>query len=589
MHKSAAADVFEAGDFEIHLGSGELFRRGEKVHLQERPFQILAMLLKCRGEMVSREQLRQGVWKSGTFVNFDQNLNIAVAKLRKALGDSTEHPFYIETVASRGYRFIAPVHSVERRENSDQQNGKGKLIRLAVLPFEGRNTTPEQTYFAAGLTDELIAQLGQLYSKHLRVIALTSTARYKGTNKTLRQIGRELRVDYILEGGVRGAGDRMRITTQLVQVEDQTYLWGDSYEVPLTDMLTVQNEVAANIARALKLGLLPGRQNPLIQHSPSVGAYLLYLKGRQHLFKRTEESLLKSAEYFERAIAEDAEYDMAYCALAESHLYRGLMGYAVPAEIFLKTKEAAQKALEMNDTLPEAHAYLGAVKYLHEWNWPEAEQMFERALRLNPGNASSHRLYGQYLSRRNRHAEAFEEIQRALEFDPLPMMTNATICSVLYNAHRYDQALVEVQKILELEPKSAPALMFLGLIYEQKGMMENAAAALQMETSNHPNNPLAWGHLGHVYAVMHDTENAREVLRKLQELSSTHYVPAFCLSLVHLGLNDQDATWELLERAYEERSPFLAFFLGPDPRFDRLRSDAKFQDLLGRIGLNGAC
>jgi len=588
MYKPAVAEVLRAGDFEIHLGSGELFRHGEKVHLQERPFQILAMLAKCQGEMVSREQLCHGVWKSGTFVNFDQSLNIAVAKLRKALGDSTDHPLYIETVASRGYRFIAPVHSVERRESSDQHNEKGRLIRLAVLPFEGRNTTPEQTYFAEGLTDELISRLGQLYPRQLRVIARTSTARYNGTNKTLRQVGRELRVDYILEGSVRGDGHRMRITTQLVQVQDQTYLWGNSYEYPLADMLTVQNEVAANVARALKLGLLPGRQSSLIQHSPSVGAYLLYLKGRQHLLKRTEDSLIKSAEYFQRAIAEDAEYDMAYSALAESHLYRGLMGYAVPADIFLKTREAARKALEINDTLPEAHAYLGAVKYLHEWNWSEAEQMFERALRMNPGNASSHRLYGQYLSRRNRHAEAFEEIQRALEFDPLPMMTNATICSVLYNARCYDRALVEVQKILELEPKSAPALMFLGLIYEQKGMLEHAVTALQMETVNHPNNPLAWGHLGHVYAAMHDAEKASEVLQKLQELSSTHYVPAFCVSLVHLGQNDHDSTLELLERAYDERSPFLAFFLGPDPRFDRLRSEPRFQDLLGRIGLYGA-
>src|SRR5579885_3312093 len=456
MGKLHAGQVFRFADFEVRLRSGELMRQGSKIHLQERPFQLLAMLLERQGDMVSREELCEALWPAGTFVNFDHSLNIAVAKLRRALGDSAENPAFVETVASRGYRFIANAQRSDRKIKSPGDSADRGAIRLAVLPFQTRETDSRQSFFADGLTDELIVQLGQLYPHQLSVIARTSSSRYRGTSKPVRQIGRELKVDYILEGGVRGGEDRIRITAELIHASDEAQVWAEAFDYPAGDFIGVQNAVAASIARALQLELLPAQARTFTQHAPNIKAYLCYLKGRHHLLKRTEEGLQRSTEYFENAILEDPQYDLAYSALAESYLYLTLMGYGIPRELFTRTREAASRALAINDNLSEAHAYLGAVKYLYDWDWPAAEKLFRRALELNPGNASAHRLYGQYLSRQGRHEEGFSEIQRALEFDPLAMMTNATLFSILYNSRRYEEAFTEVLKVLELEPRSAP-------------------------------------------------------------------------------------------------------------------------------------
>lgn len=563
------------GEFEADIQNGELRKNGRRIRLQGKPFRILAMLLERPGEVVTREQLRQQLWPTGTYVDFDHSLNIAIAKLRRALSDSTENPLYVETLVGRGYRFSM----------SAQPRKKGK-IRLAVLPFANPGA-PEQTCFGDAISEEIIIRLGHLFTDELGVIAGTSTLRYKDTNKSVAKIGRELKADYILEGTVRGVGDRMRITARLIRAIDQTHMWADRYDVDFGDVLTIQDKVYESIAECLGMKLLSRWQAPTPKtETTNHEAFLDYVKGRYHQSRHSEAGLRKSIEYFERAIQRDENYGAAYGALANSRAMLGIWGYerAAPQEFFPLVKACASKGLEINSSLSECHTTLAVVKYLFEWDWQGTEKLLLRATQLNPSDAIAHAVYSYFLSSRSRHEEAILESRCACEADPLSPTTRAVLGAAHYFARRYDDAVEALKSTAELEPTCGFALMWLGLVYCQKSFFSDALWCLKTANAHEPENTtiLAW--LGETYARAGQDQEADEVFGRLRHLAKERYVSAFDFAMICAARGQRNHAFEWLEKAFEERSPFIAVFLNADPRLDDLRSDARYHTLINRIG-----
>jgi TolB-like protein/DNA-binding winged helix-turn-helix (wHTH) protein/Flp pilus assembly protein TadD len=570
--------VIRFGTFEVDPSSGELRKRGIRIRLPEQSFKILLMLLMHPGALVTREELRRKLWPDGTFVDFDHGLNAAINRLRVALDDSAGNPRFVETLAHRGYRFIG----------SAEGPSKGfPGTRLAVLPFDNLSGDVGQEYFSDGMTEELITQLGRLEPRRLAVIARPSAMRYKGTNKRIDEIGGELSVDFILAGSVRRTGERVRITAQLVQVRDQTQLWAESYDRTLSDILDLQSEVAKAIAREIKFALSPGAQARLTTHREvDPEAYEAYLKGRHYWNKRTEEGLKKAAEYFRQAIEKNPRYALAYSGLADSYTLLGDAGYGClpPREAARGAKPAAIKALEIDDTLAEAHTSLGSVKEQFEWDWEGAEREYKRALELHPGSAIAHHWYAYLLAQTGRLEEAAAEIGSARELDPLSLIINTDLGWVHYLARRYGQAIEQLLKTLELDSSFIRAHYLLGRSYLEKAMYRESIGNLQRAADLSGRNPVYVAGLGCAYAASGKRDEAAHILNELKETSERRYVPCYDIAIVHVTLGQKDDALVWLEKAFEEGSDFKDE-LGAGPALDPLRSDPRFQDLLRRVGL----
>src|SRR5947207_5533049 len=417
------------GEFELDAAAGQLYRKGAKLRLQEQPLQILEILLQHPGKVIAREELREKTWPSDTFVDFDHGINNAIKRLREALGDNTETPRYIETLPRRGYRFIGKIEREAPRFRS-----------LAVLPLENLSRDPEQEYFAEGLTEALITTLAKI--GELRVVSRTSAMVYKDARKPLREIARELEVDVIVEGTVLRAGDRVRITAQLIDPEKETHLWAESYQRHLRDVLDLHAELGQSIARQVQVKLPPQEQAQLAQSRPvNPEAYEAYLKGRYHWNRRSREGLPKGAQYFQEAIAKDAGYAAAYARLADC--LAGLSNYNVvqPDERCGKAKKLALQALELDPSLAEAHTSLAWVHTWYDYDFVAAEREFERSLELNPRYATAHQFFGFYLGMMGRYEEAYTEIKRAIRLDPLSSVFEWSLGFVYWMARRYDQAI----------------------------------------------------------------------------------------------------------------------------------------------------
>ena len=428
--------------FAVDLQAGELRKHGMKVRLQEQPFQMLLVLLERPGEVVTREELQKRLWPGDTFVDFEHSLATAVKKLRHALGDSAVHPQFIETLPRRGYRFIATLEAEPRAR---------KPI-LAVLPFENLTGDPGQEYFSDGMTEEMIARLGRLYPQRLGVIARASAIRYKNTDKDIDQIGRELGADYVLKGSVRSAGDQVRITVELIQAKDRTHLWADSFEGDRANVLAIHSEVARHIARSLHVELLPVKRAAMAGASTAnQGAHGAFLKGRYCLNKGTAEGVKNAIEHFEEATSRDSSYAVAYAgsavALDLADYFRVFPG----RQAFPRAKAAAIKALELNDSLPEAHNALAFAKHSFDWDWAGAEQAYQRAIELNPNFATARHWHGFYLGMLGRVDEALAEVRRAQELNPLSLIIRTHLGLMLYRGRRYDEAIEQFRQTLEME------------------------------------------------------------------------------------------------------------------------------------------
>jgi TolB-like protein/Tfp pilus assembly protein PilF len=465
-----------------------------------------------------------------------------------------------------------------------QRRRRSKTIdSLAVLPLANAGGDANAEYLSDGITESLIYSLSQL--PKLRVMARSTVFRYKGKPVDPQEVGRELNVRAVLTGRVVVLGERLVIKTELVDAADGALLWGEQYARPLADILAVQEEISTDITDKLRLKLTGKEKKQLAKrHTDNTQAYHLYLKGRFHWNKRTPDSFRKGIEYFLAAIAKDPAYALAHAGLADCYNMLGAYGALPPREAYPKAEAAARKALEIDDTLAEAHTSLAWVQAGFVWDWPGAERAFQKALRLNPGYATAHHWYAYCLMKLGRLPEAEAEMQRAQELDPLAPIITANVGFGWYFAGRLDAALEQFRKALETDAHFAVAHYYLGLAYEAKGMFPEAVAGFQQAIALSEGNTEYIAGLGHAYAAAGRTEEARKVVDDLVQQGQRKYVPPFHLGLVWAGLGDTDQAFAWLAKAYEERDDYLTY-LKADPRLKGLRSDPRYVSLCQHVGL----
>jgi TolB-like protein/Tfp pilus assembly protein PilF len=557
------------GVFEADFRAGELRKQGVKVKLQEQPLQILQMLLEKPGEVVTREELQNQIWPADTFVDFEQGLYNSVKRLRDALHDSADKPCLIETIPRRGYRFIGTTIIAHNR-----------LESLAVLPLENLSRDPEQEYLADGLTESLITTLAKVGS--LRVVSRTTAMQYKDVGRPLPQIAKELGVEAIVEGTVLRSADRVRITIQLIDAANETHLWAECYERDLRNVLALQSELAQDIAREVRVKLAPVDQARFAETlAVYPEAYEAYLKGRYHWNRRSAEGLGKAIQYFQLAMAKDPTYPNPYAGVADCLSILGWWSYVSPSEGCGKARALAQRAVELDHGLAEAHASLAWATMLYDYNFVFAEREFERAIELNPRYATAHQWFGLYLALMGRYEEGYTELKRATRLDPHPIL-NQSLGFVFFFAGRYDQAIEQFEKALELDPSLAQAHCVLGLTYVYQGMHQSGIAAAQKAVELSSGAPLFVACLGLSYAEAGYTDEANKTLEHLNELSKEHYVTPYVLARIYEALGKRNEALQSLENGLRERAAFMVC-LKTDRRFDQLRPDRHFQDLLRRM------
>jgi len=464
------------------------------------------------------------------------------------------------------------VHSASRPSSN--------IRSLAVLPLESLSGDASQDYFADGMTDELITDLGKISA--LRVISRTSVMPYKRVRKSLPQIARELSVDAVVEGTVLRSGEQVRITAQLIQASADKHLWAESYEGDLRDTLALQKKVARAIAEQIRINLTPQEQ-AVLKNVKVVNpeAYEAYLKGRYFWNKRTADGLKKAIDYFNQAIEKDPNYAQAYTGLADSYALLGDWEYGIlaPKEAFPRAKAAATKALELDNTLGEAHTSLAFSLDLFDWDWASAEREFRRAIELNPGYATAHHWYAWHLSEMGRNREAIAEMRKAQNLDPLSLIISADVAEILLVAHSYDQAIEQSRKTIDMDPNFAVAHYELGQALVQKHMYKEAIAELQKAIELSGGSTTCTSNLAFAYAASGRRKEAVKILSDLKNRSKQN---ASEIALMYVGLDEKDQAMTWLEKAYEQRfNPSILL----RPAFDPLRSDPRFQNLVRRIGL----
>jgi TolB-like protein/DNA-binding winged helix-turn-helix (wHTH) protein len=646
MPSSQISQLIRFDNFELDLRAGELRKGGIRIRLQEQPLLILQALLENPGEVVTRDELQKKIWPSDTFVDFDHGLHAAVNRLRTALNDSADRPRYIETVARRGYRFIGrletsqatvvprsatqapPLKTRPRFWNSwtavlvgfgiavcvaailvagnfyglktwllGTASVRHPFRSLAVLPLENLSGDPKQDYFADGMTDELITQFSKLGD--LKVISRTSVMQYKATKKSLRQIARELQVDAVVEGAVQLSGDRVRITAQLVNGATDEHIWAENYDRELSNVLLLQSEVASDIAKQIDLRLTPQQQQRLDAeaHPVNPDAYQAYLFGRYYWNMRTAEGLDKAGKYFADAIQKDPNFALAYSGQADYFAYLTVLGgpEVLPPSVAMKqAKAAASRALQLDDSLAEAHASMGDILHNYDWDWAAAEHEFKRAIELNPNYAMAHHWYAHLLIETGRTQESLAEASRALELDPYSPFVNNGLARQYYLSRQYDKAITQCQIGLQISPAYLPARIQLALAYEQAGKMTEAVSQLEQASGMISSNATAQAHpidlpvlhalLGHAYAITGRRSQAMNELTKLQAAGTGRYIPGSYFAILWMGLGDKNQAFTWLNRAYQERSEHV-LYLGIEPLVDPLRGDPRFATLLKKVGL----
>jgi len=501
-------------------------------------------------------------------------------------GNRNDHRWlFVGAVALLSAAFLLTFLVVRgwRRASNPPPHSQGKIV-LAVLPFENLSRDPDQEFFSDGLTEEMIAQVGKLNRDRLTVVARSSVAKYKGSNLTAKEIGKELKADYLVQGSVRRSSDRVRITVQLIQAQNQTDLWTESYDRELKDLLAVQDSVVQSIASEIHIALTDEQEKRLAaprQISPE--AYEAYLKGRYYWNKRTGESMQKAEQYFEQAIDNDPTYAAAYSGLADCNSGLAWHGFKSPAEALPKAYAAARKALEINPESAEAHASLG-IAMSHRWDWTGAEAEFRRALQLDPQYANAHHFYGDYLSIRSRHGEAIAEAKRALELDPLNLMISTWVGFRYYMARDYSRAIDRNRNSVELDPNFAAAHLLLGKDYVEAGLHSEAVNELKKAADLSGDSPLYTAQLASALAAGGRNGDALRIAHQLETISKKRYVSPYGLAQIYAASNKKDDTFKWLQAAYEDHAVWMGY-LASDPIFDRYRSDERFKDLLRRVGL----
>lgn len=622
-----AGTKVQFGPFIVDLAVGELRKHGIFVRLQERPLRLLLALVERPGELITRDELRQRLWPDGTIVDFDHNISSCANKLRAALNDTARAPRYIETVGSRGYRFIAecrPVNEAEAPSSTpppvDAPPTSPANLRywwlalrlaliaicglflwsrlhrpapappprpvLAVLPFANLTGDPGQEYFSDGLTEEMISRLGQLDPQNMGVIARTSVMRYKNTGEPLDQIGRELGVDYLLEGSVRRSLGRVRVTAQLLKITDKGQLWSKEFTSEERDILNLQDDITRDIAGeihqvlGLSLAANPTRSTAL----PDFEGYELYLKGRYSVSKRTVQGFQQSVDFFQRALQKNPNDARSFAALAGS--YALMSGYyqGAPSELMPKAKAAALKAIELDPKLAEGHASLALVAQNYDWDWATAEREYRRAIALDPNDATAHHWYAEFLVSRGRFDEAFPEIERARRLDPVSLIVASDYAVFLHLSRQYDRAIQQFRSVLDMEPGFPRAQIVINT-YIEKGMLKQALDQVETwKTLNKPSPgwPLMTNAL--INSRAGEMSKVRENVTQLEKLDDSPRVKTVTLAVSYIALGDHEKAMDLLEEAYRQHSPVI-IFIGVDPTYDPLRTNPRFQSLLKKLNI----
>jgi TolB-like protein/DNA-binding winged helix-turn-helix (wHTH) protein/Tfp pilus assembly protein PilF len=628
-----AARVLRFDVYELDLRAGELRKRGVKLRLQGQPLQLLAILLQAAGNLVTREELSSQLWPADTFVDFDHSLHNAVGRIREVLGDSAEIPRYIETLPRRGYRFIAPVEEVQVPRISEANGNKTReavavapptarqsktraalaltllilaatgsafwLVRavsrptnaasplrsIAVLPLDNLSGDPSQEYFADGMTEQLITDLAKVNA--LRVISRTSVMRYKGTKKGLPEIAKELNVEAIVEGSVIRSGQRVRITAQLLHAPTDKHLWAESYERDLGDVLKLQSEVAQAIAQQVRAQLTP-QQQARFRSAGSVNpdAYDAYLKGRLYFVNEftKPDSLKKAQRYFEESTQKDPNFALAYAGLADTYVYLAFAGALQRDQAYRSAKEELARALELDDSIGEAHDTLGVLSWQFDWDWDAAEREFNRAIALAPSYSCAHEDRATFLASVGRRSEALAEIAKIDQLD-YGFSEAHTETATYYKLQDYSNLIESSRRGLLLDPKDAFHHYSLGLGYEGAGKLQEAISEYQqaMQLSDGSLGPAIA--LAHAYSAAGKKAEAEKLLRDLERKAKRTSASPYTMATIYAGLGENDKAFDLLEKAYSEKSLGFALPLQSDLLLDRLRPDPRFQILLRRIGL----
>jgi TolB-like protein/DNA-binding winged helix-turn-helix (wHTH) protein/Tfp pilus assembly protein PilF len=626
---SPGARVLRFDNFELDVRAGELRKRGVRLRLQGQPLQVLAAILNRAGDVVTREELRAQIWTANTFVDFDHSLHNAIARLREVLGDSAEAPRYIETLPRRGYRFIAPVETVEvvsptraahpeepgvtsaeskrppsramvaggilalfvigtafwlARTTPRHTSAAPRLDSIAVLPLNNLSGDPSEEFFADGMTDQLITDLAEVGS--LRVISRTSVMPYKGTKKGLPEIARELNVTAIVEGSVIRSGQRVRVTAQLIQAPTDQHLWAETYDRDLGDVLKLQGEVTYAIAQQVRAQLAPQQQAQLrLANSVNPAAYDAYLRGR--LYFTTEytkpESLRKAQHDFEESIQKDPGFALAYAGLADTYVYLAFAGALQRDQAYRSAKGALAKALALDDSIGEAHDTLGLLSSEFDWDWDTADREFSRAIALAPSYSCAHEDRATFLALTGRRAEALAEITKIDQLD-YGFSAARTVSGTYYELRDYP-ALIEASKRgLLLDPKDWMQHYFLGVGYEGTGKLQEAISEYQkaIEMSDGSQGVVA---LAHAYSAVGRKAEAEKILRDLERKSKETSTSPYTMATIYAGLGKNDKAFEFLEKAYSQKSLGLSWSLKSDSLLDSLRPDPRFQGLLRGMAL----
>jgi TolB-like protein len=560
------------GPFEVDLRSGELSRQGTRIKLRDKSFEVLVALATHPGEVVTRTELRERLWPEDVFVDFDNNLNTAVNRLRTALGDSALTPRYIETLPRRGYRFLVDVSPAECGPSVT-----GGPPSIAVLPFLDMDRERDQAYFCDGLSEELTNSLSRV--RGLRVVARTSAFVFRDRTEDVREIGRKLNVSSVLEGSVQRSGDRLRVTVQLIDTATGCHLWSDRFDRTAGDVFEIEDEIARAVTSELRIKLLGQDRSRLSsRRTGDSAAHDLYLRGRYLAARRTPEAIEAAIRCFEDALSRDAGYSQASASLAECYCLSGFMGYMAPSESIPKAKAAAWRALDLDAASAEAHAVLGWAGWTFDWDWQHSESRLRSAEELAPSYGLARLWHSLLLTVLGRFDEALQEIDRARDLDPLSLTIQTAAGVVLYEARRYDEAAARLLEVLEMEPDYILANFHLGRLYLATGRPSEAVVLLE-KAARFSN---ALGLLAAARARSGHQEEFERIRRELERASGFPYTGSFAFAWMYAATGDFDSTIRALERAFEAREGGVPF-LNVDPYFDCIRPDRRFQALLRRL------
>ena len=578
--------IYRFGSFELRARTREVYKNGIRLKVRPQPFRVLLALVSRSGDIVTRDELQRLLWPVETFVDFEHGLNTAIKELRGLLNDSANEARYIETLPKLGYRVIVPVTQVatDHAAKAKEKNAASPAPSVAVLPFVNLSVDPENEFFADGITEDIITHLAKI--KSLKVISRTSVMAFKTRDGGVREIGERLGASFLLEGSVRRAGSRVRIVAQLVDGATDEHIWAETYDRDLTDIFAIQTDVALNIASALH-AQLSHDERARVGRPPTrdLGAYELYLHGRNWFNQFTDEGYRRSVLDYRAAIARDPGFALAWASIAEAHAELCIGGGVgeSPEEAILLAKKAATLALEIDEDLGEAHSISALIQFAFEFDWAGAERSFLRAIELSPGSAEAHEHYGWLCSALERYDDALRELRHARELDPLLVQTD--VVTTLLRTGRIENALEEAHRSAREQPGTPRCHAVLGWALIFSGEEAMGIASLERAVALSPGATMFLSQLGQACALSGDAKRAREILQQLRDRSMREFVSPYHFAYVYAGLGEADAAIDCLEQAFERRSGAIHGIKGSF-LFRNLRNHPRFESLLRRMNLS---